>query len=59
MASKRRPPRNGERGFYPDHDAERREEYKRTTPGQRVAEAIEISRFATTLAVAGAKHRER
>jgi hypothetical protein len=26
-------PRNGERGYFPDHDAERREAFKRTTPG--------------------------
>jgi hypothetical protein len=43
-------PRNGERGYFPDHDAERREAFKRTTPGERVAEAIALSRFATKLA---------
>ncbi len=59
MPSQDRPPRNGERGYFPDHDAERRDAFKRTTPGQRVAEAIEISRVATRLAVVGQQQRER
>jgi hypothetical protein len=43
-------PRNGERGYFPDHDAERREAFKRTTPGERAAEAIALRRFLTKLA---------
>jgi hypothetical protein len=54
-----RPPRMGEPGYLPDHTAERRAAYRRTTPGERVAEAIEISRTATKLAALGARHRER
>jgi hypothetical protein len=46
-----RAPRNGERGWFPDHTAERRAEYVRTTPGERVLEAIQLSRTATRLAV--------
>jgi hypothetical protein len=49
----------GERGWFPDHTAERREEYRRTTPGERVAEAIELSRAATRLAESGYRRRER
>jgi hypothetical protein len=37
----------------PDHDAQRRADYKRTTPEQRVAQAIELSRVATRLAPLG------
>jgi hypothetical protein len=54
-----RPPKMGEPGWLPDHTAERREEYRRTTPGQRVAEAIEVSRTATKLAVLAARRRAR
>ena len=49
----------GEPGYLPDHTAERRAEYRRTTPGQRVAEAIEVSRTATKLAVLAARRRGR
>jgi hypothetical protein len=49
----------GEPGYLPDHTAERRAAYRRTTPGERVAEAIEISRMATKLAALGARRRER
>jgi hypothetical protein len=52
-------PRMGQRGWFPDHTAERRAELARTTPGERVAEAIEIRRTATRLAVAGQRRRER
>jgi hypothetical protein len=55
----KRPPRMGEPGYLPDHTAERRAEYRRTTPGQRVAEAIEVSRTATKLAVLAARRRAR
>jgi hypothetical protein len=54
-----RPPTMGEPGYFPDHTAERRAEYRRTTPGQRVAEAIEVSRTVTKLAAIGARRRER
>ena len=39
----------GQPGWFPDHTAEWRDDYKRTTPGQRVAVAIELSRFQTQL----------
>jgi hypothetical protein len=55
----KRRPKMGEPGFFPDHTAERREEFRRTTPGQRVAEAIELSRTATKLAVLAARRRAR
>ena len=47
----------GQPGYYPDHARERRLEFTRTTPGERVAEAIELSRVATRLAVLGARRR--
>jgi hypothetical protein len=53
-----RAPRMGEPGWFPDHTAERREEYRRTTPGERVAEAIEISRTATKIAAAAHRRRD-
>jgi hypothetical protein len=52
-------PRMGEKGWFPDHTAERRAEFPRTTPGERVAEAIELSRIATQLAVDARTQRER
>ena len=55
----RRSPRMGEPGYLPDHTAERRAAYRSTTPGERVAEAIELSRTATKLAALGARPRER
>jgi hypothetical protein len=48
----------GQPGWIPDHTAERRAEYRRTTPGERVAETIALSRIATKIAVA-AQQRER
>ena len=54
-----RAPKMGEPGWLPDHTAERRDEYRRTTPGERVAEAIEVSRTATKLAVLAARRRAR
>jgi hypothetical protein len=55
MAEPARKPRVGEKGYFPDHDAERRAEFLRTTPAERVAEGIELSRWATKLAVAFAR----
>jgi hypothetical protein len=52
-------PKPGERGWFPDHTAERRAELARTTPSQRVAEAIALSRAATRVAVAAQRQRER
>jgi hypothetical protein len=52
-------PKMGQPGWFPDHDAERRDEYRRTTPGERVAEAISISRTATKIAAAVQRARER
>lgn len=54
LDEKHREPRMGEPGYYPDHAAERRVEFTRTTPGERVAEAIELSRVATQVAVLAA-----
>ena len=48
--SQRRRPRMGEPGWFPDHSAERRAEFARTTPADRVAEAITLSEVATTAA---------
>ena len=39
-----------ERGYFPDHRAERRQEFATTTAADRVAEAIELSRTLTQLA---------
>jgi hypothetical protein len=44
-----REPRMGEPGWYPDHTEERRADFARTTPADRVLEAIELSRVVTTL----------
>ena len=52
-------PKMGERGWFPDHTAERRSELARTTPGERVAEAIELSRTATRVAAVAHRQRER
>ena len=49
----------GEPGWFPDHTAERRSELARATPGERVAEAIELSRTATKLAAAAHRRSER
>jgi hypothetical protein len=45
-------------GFMPDHAQERRADYLRSTPAQRLAEAINLSRTATKLAAAGAAARK-
>ena len=47
----------GTPGYLPDHDAERRADYVASTPAQRLAEAISLSRTATRLAAAGAVAR--
>ncbi|MEX0675114.1 MAG: hypothetical protein WD067_10090 [Gaiellaceae bacterium] len=52
-------PKMGQRGWLPDEDAIRRAEFGSTTPGQRVAEAIAISRTATKIAAAGKRRRAR
>ena len=49
----------GEKGWFPDHTAERRAEFASTTPAQRVAEAIELSRAATRIAARAHRRRER
>ncbi len=59
MQKRTRAPRMGKPGWLPDHTVEWSEEYKRTTPGERVAEAISISRTATKIAAATAHRRER
>lgn len=46
-------PRLGEPGWFPDEERIRRAEFAATTPAERVIEAIELSRFATRVAVAG------
>jgi hypothetical protein len=49
----------GTREYLPDHAAERRAEFLRTTPAERLAEAIALSRTLTRLAAAGAAARAR
>ncbi len=49
----------GQPGWLPDEDAIRRAEFAATTPGERVAEAISISRTATKIAAAVERQRER
>jgi hypothetical protein len=44
-------------GYMPDHEQERRADYLRSTPAERLAEAINLSRSATRLAEAGAAER--
>ena len=51
--------RMGLPGYLPDHAEERREEFLRSTPGERLVEAIALSRLATRFAAAGAAARER
>jgi hypothetical protein len=55
----KRAPNMGEPGWFPDHTAERREEFRRTTPGERVAETIAVSRIATKIAATGHHRRGR
>jgi hypothetical protein len=59
MDQSRKSPKMGEKRWFPDHTAERAAEFARRTPGERVAEAIELSRTATRLAVAASRRRER
>lgn len=47
----------GTRGYFDDHRAERRAELATSTAGERVAQAIRLSRTATMIAVAGARAR--
>jgi len=49
----------GQKGWFPNHTAERRAEFARTTAGERVAEAIELSRTVTRIAAAARSQRER
>jgi hypothetical protein len=51
-------PKMGQPGWFPDEDGIRRAEFAATTPGERVAEAISISRTATKIA-ASVQQRER
>jgi hypothetical protein len=44
----------GTRGFFPDQREERRREFTLLTPGERVAQAIKLSRTATKIAAAAA-----
>ena len=44
------PARMGMPGYLPDHGQERRADYLRSTPGERLAEAMSLSRSATRLA---------
>ena len=45
----------GERGWFPDHTLERRRDFLRTTPAERVEEAIRLSDVATRIAAAAAR----
>lgn len=47
----------GTRGFFADQQAERREELATVSAGERVAQAISLSKTATKIAVAGARAR--
>jgi phage terminase Nu1 subunit (DNA packaging protein) len=47
----------GTRGFFPDQAEERRREFALLTPGERVAQAITLSRSATRIAAAAALAR--
>ncbi len=47
----------GTRGFFPDQAEERRREFTLLTPGERVAQAIKLSRSATRIAAAAARAR--
>jgi hypothetical protein len=47
----------GTRGFFADQQAERREELATVSAGERVAQAISLSRTATKIAVAGGRAR--
>jgi hypothetical protein len=47
----------GTRSFFADQQAERREELATVSAGERVAQAISLSRAATKIAVAGARAR--
>ena len=49
----------GEKGWFPDHTAERRAAFARTTAGERVAEAIAVSRTVTRLGALAYRQRER
>jgi len=42
----------GSRAYLPTHASERRRDFLRTTPAERVAEAISLSRTATRIAAA-------
>ena len=50
-------PAMGQPGWFPDHASERREDFSRTTPSERVAEAIRLSELATRIAAAAAAQR--
>jgi DNA-binding transcriptional MerR regulator len=52
-----RPPRMGTRAFFPDQGEERHQEFTLLTPGERVAQAIRLSRSATRIAAAAALAR--
>ena len=47
----------GTRRFFPDQAEERRHEFTLLTPGERVAQAVRLSRTATRIAVATAQAR--
>ena len=49
----------GQQGWLPDEDAIRTAAFRSTTQGERVAEAISISRTATKIAAAAQRRRER
>ena len=49
--------RMGTRGFFADQEADRREELATAGAGERVAQAISLSKTATKIAVAGARAR--
>jgi transcriptional regulator with XRE-family HTH domain len=48
-------PLPGTPGWFPPHDVERRRDFQETTPEDRVAQAISLSRTATRIAAAAAR----
>jgi hypothetical protein len=54
---KTRPPAMGTRDYLPDQGAEHRRDFTLLTPGERVGQAMRLSRTATKIAAAGARAR--
>jgi hypothetical protein len=59
MRPQRDSPKLGERGWFPDPHGGTPSEFARTTPGERVAKAIALSRTATRIAAAAHRGQAR